>query len=97
MKNLCILAGTLLLLAMSTFLPYSFYVFLRWAICLVSIYVSYGFLISKLNGWALVFGAIGIVFNPIIPIYLTKASWLPIDFIGAILFFIAGYSAKKKS
>ena len=96
MKNICIGSGLLLLLAIPSFWPYGFYIFLRWIICFVSVYVAYGFYKSKLNGWALAFGALGFLFNPVIPIYLAKASWVPIDFISAILYFIAGYSAKKK-
>ena len=95
MKNICISSGLLLLLAIPSFWPYGFYIFLRWAICFVSILVAYGFYKSKLNGWAMVFGAIAILFNPIFPVYLNKASWVLIDIISAILFFIAAYSNKK--
>ncbi len=97
MKNICIGSGLLLLLAILSFWPYGFYIFLRWMICFVSIYVAYGFYKSKLSGWMLIFGALAFVFNPIAPIYLNKAIWIPIDLIGAILFFIAAYSKKEKN
>lgn len=95
MKNVCIAAGILLLLAMLT-LPYSYYPFLRWVIFLISIYTAHSFYSNKLPAWALIFGAVAFLFNPLLPVYLSKASWIPLDFICSILFFIAGYSQKYK-
>ncbi len=95
MKNICIICGILLLLAIPSWWPYGFYTLLRWIICAVSIYVAYGFYKSKLTGWTFVFSAIAVLFNPIFPFYLDKSSWVGIDFISAILFFLASYSTKK--
>lgn len=95
-KYIGIISGVLLLLAMLTLWPYTFYILLRWFICGVSIYFAYFFNQSKLNGWMLVFLAIAFIFNPIIPVYSTKASWIPIDFIASILFFIASYPSKNE-
>lgn len=94
MKNVCIAAGILLLLAMLT-LPYSYYPLLRWVIFLVSIYTAHTFYTSKIPAWTFVFGAIGFLFNPIFPVYLNRATWIPLDFITAILFFTAAFSIKK--
>lgn len=96
MKNICIGSGLLLLLAVPSFWPYGYFTFLRWVICIVSFYVAYGFYKSKLSGWALVFSILALTFNPIVPVYLGKTSWIPIDLIGAVLFFVAAYSIKKK-
>ena len=94
-KIVCIIAGVLLLIAIPTGLPYDFYILLRWIICGISIFTSYGFYKSKLSGWSVTFGAIAFLFNPLFPVHLEKSSWVSIDFISAILFFIAGYSSKK--
>jgi len=96
MKNVCIGAGILLLSALLNIWPYNFYVLLRWVICGLAIYVGYGFHKSKLDVWTLIFGAVAFVFNPIFPVYLSKASWAPIDFVASLLFFIAGFSCRKK-
>lgn len=93
-KYLCIICGVLLLIAIPSWLPYGFYTFLRLVICAASIYLTFTFYKSKLNGWMLVFGSIALLFNPIIPVYLSKEIWVVIDFIGVILFFIAAYSKK---
>lgn len=96
MKYLCIVCGVLLLIAIPNWLPYGFYILLRWIVCAMSIYVAYGFSKSKLKGWMLIFGAIAFLFNPIFPIYLSKNIWILIDLIAAILFFISAYSVKKQ-
>ena len=95
-KTLCIISGVCLLLAIPTGWPYDFYVLLRWFIFGVSAYVAYGFYKSNLPAWALIFGGIFLLFNPIFPVYLSKSSWVLIDFVSAILFFLAAYSIKTK-
>ena len=40
--------------------------------------------------WALwTFGLVALLFNPLIPIYLTRELWVPIDLLTAILFVVA--------
>lgn len=95
-KGLAIISSILLLLGIPSGWPYNYYVLLRFTIFLSSIIFAYGFYKSKLTGWALVFGVIAFLFNPIIPIYLNKSHWILIDLTSAILFFLAAYSSKKK-
>jgi hypothetical protein len=94
-KWLCIISGGLLLLGIPTGWPYSYYILLRWIISIASIFIAYSFYNSKLQAWALIFGAVAILFNPIVPIYFAKSTWVIFDFIGACLFFIAAFSKKK--
>lgn len=93
-KGTCIISGILLILAIPTGWPYNFYVLLRWFIFASSVIVAYGFYKSKLTAWIFIFGGLAFLFNPIVPIYLNKTAWIPLDFIGAILFFLAAYSYK---
>jgi hypothetical protein len=95
-KWLSIVAGILLLLGMLNGWPYDYYIILRWVVCGVAIFNIVGFYKSKLTGWALVFGALAFLFNPIFPVYMNKSSWVGIDLISAIVFFLAAYSIKKK-
>ncbi|MDP2638163.1 MAG: hypothetical protein Q8P26_03825 [Candidatus Levybacteria bacterium] len=94
MRWLCIVSGIVLLLAIPTGWPYSFYILLRWAIFISSIIVAYGFYKSNILAWAFIFGAVAFIFNPIAPLYLGKSTWVIFDFIGAALFFLAA-KAKK--
>ncbi len=95
-KNLCLLAGILLIGAIFSFWPYSYFIILRWLVFIISLIVLNGFYTSNLKGWAIVFGVIALLFNPIYPVYLNKQSWIPIDLVSAIFFFLAAYSIKKK-
>ena len=95
MKLLCIISGILLLLAIPTGWPYAYYGLLRWIILISSIIVAWNFHKSQISSWVFIFGAIAFLFNPIMPIHLNKQSWISIDFISSILFFLATYSVKK--
>ena len=95
-KWFSIIAGIFLLLAIPSGWPYGYYIFLRWVVCGVAIINAIGFLESKLTGWVLVFGALAFLFNPFIPVYLDKSSWVAIDLISAIVFFLSAYSIKEK-
>ena len=94
-RYISIICGVLLLLGIPTGWPYGYYIILRWVVCIASIYIAYGFYKSVLKGWVWVFGAIAVLFNPIIPFYLSKSFWVLIDFVAAILFFISAYSIKQ--
>jgi hypothetical protein len=95
MKWLCIISGVMAFLAIFPWV-YEYYQVLRIVLCVSSAIIAYDFYSSKLNGWALAFVAIAILFNPISPVYMTKASWVGIDLITAVLFFIASQVTNKK-
>ena len=94
-KWLCIASGILLLLAFPSGWPYGYYIFLRWIIFISSIAIANGFYKAGIISWVLVFGALAFLFNPIVPIYLNKSSWVAIDLISAVLFFAASGSIKS--
>jgi len=93
-KWLCIASGVLLLLAIPSGWPYDFYILLRWIIFITSLIVANGFRKSALDGWMMVFGGVAFLFNPIIPVHLSKSSWVLIDFVSAILFFLSAQAIK---
>lgn len=95
MKYLCVICAILLLLAIPTWLPYDFYILLRWVIFVSSIYISYIFYKSKLKSWMSIFIAVAFLLNPIIPLYLNKSNWVLIDLIAMVLFFITACSKKE--
>ena len=92
-----ITTGVLLLLGILNGWPYGFYIILRWVVCGVAIFNTVGFSKSKLTGWVFVFGALAFLFNPLFPVYLNKSSWVGIDLISAIVFFIGAYAIKNKN
>lgn len=94
-KWLSITSGVALLLAILNGWPYGYYILLRWLVFGTAIYNAIGFYKSNLPGWTFIFGAVAFIFNPTYPIYMAKSSWISIDFLGSILFFLAAYSYKK--
>lgn len=90
-----LVAGALLFLGILNIWPYGYYILLRWVVCCVAIINTISFNNVKLTGWVLVFVAIAFLFNPIIPVYMDKSSWVGIDLIGAVIFFLTAYSNEK--
>lgn len=72
-----------LLLAIAP-LPYSYYIILRWVILISSLIHFYFAFNRKSKSVMVIFAALGILFNPIVPIYLSKGIWTILDFLSAI-------------
>jgi len=95
-KNiLTVISVVILLLAIPSLFPYGYYQFLRWVVTATAIFILY--LSYKLNkkAWLWSMVAISILFNPIVPIYLTKGTWVVIDFIVSILFLVSIFKVKN--
>ena len=82
-----IIAAVMLLLALAPF-PYGYYQLLRLVVCGVSLYVAFAaFNWQKM--WAVwVFGFVAILFNPLIPIHLSREIWQTIDIVCTALFVV---------
>jgi hypothetical protein len=74
-----------LLFAAPLDLPYGYYTFLRWAVSLMS--VAAAFRLQAPLG--LTFGAIAILYNPLIIVGLSKATWTPINIVVGFIFLVA--------
>jgi hypothetical protein len=79
------LAAAFLLLAVTSHWPYSFYVLLRVTICTIAVYSAYQATERK-SAWAWIYGAVAVLFNPIIPIHMARSDWSRIDALTAIIF-----------
>jgi len=82
-KLFCLIPGIVLLLAPILPLPYSFYIFLRYAVTIYSLLVLFhlykiSFLLINLEITAAMI-VIAVLYNPIYPIYLPGEVWLPIN------------------
>ncbi len=75
-------------------LPYSFFQLLRWIVSGTSFYSGWLFSKSKNHNWAWFFFIVGVLFNPIVPFYLSRDTWMIIDIIVAFIFII---SLKEKN
>lgn len=97
MKALLLICSGFLLFALAD-LPIGYYTFLRWIVFIGAIAVFSSELQKGINFWAIIFGLIAILFNPLIPVYLNdKDAWMPIDIIAAVLFGIKSFINNKNN
>ncbi|RKY06287.1 MAG: hypothetical protein DRP56_07695 [Planctomycetota bacterium] len=89
------IAAVMLFLALAPW-PYGYYQLLRLIVCSIAVY----FVVTTLHcqkNWAIwLFGFIAILFNPLIPIYLTREIWIPVDMVCGILFIVSGMLVKNR-
>lgn len=90
----CIVAALMLLGALAPW-PYGYYQLIRFVVCGLSMYVAFmAYNWQKL--WATwLFGLIAVLFNPLIPIHLSRELWQPIDLVCAFLFAAVAFILKK--
>lgn len=80
-----LIVAVMLLIAVAD-LPYGYYQLLRWTTCGVSIFIAFQAYKMRKAWVTWLFGLIALLFNPIIPIHLTKEIWRPIDLAIAAIF-----------
>jgi len=90
-----ILAGIMLLAALGNH-PYGYYQFLRWIIMAIAIYSAYKAHKLGSNCWTWIFGIIAVLFNPIIPFYISRGTWELIDLVTAAIFIASVFQKKSK-
>ncbi len=84
-RTLCHIASILLFLALFSW-PYGYYVFLRWAVTLIAVYVAVANFKKGHEMSAFFMIGIGILFNPFVQVTMTKSSWSIFDFVTAFVF-----------
>ncbi|MBF0593885.1 MAG: hypothetical protein HQL22_02840 [Candidatus Omnitrophica bacterium] len=81
-------SATLLFLAVFFKLPYGFYTLLRVVISITSCFMVIAAYKWHRHGWMVVFGLIGLLFNPFILVHFDRVMWRVIDFaVGVLLVF----------
>jgi FtsH-binding integral membrane protein len=91
-----IISIIMILFAIPKGLSYDYYVILRWVICGLSIYVAYTSYEWKQIFWVWIFGAVAVLFNPIIPVYLNKEIWIVFDIVVIAIFLLSIFLIKQK-
>ena len=83
-----LIPAILLLVALAP-LPYGYYVLLRIVVCAASAFIAYREYSKSgvISSWFLMMVGIALIFNPIIPIHLSREIWAPIDIFAALAFF----------
>ncbi|MCK5708607.1 MAG: hypothetical protein KAI43_13245 [Candidatus Aureabacteria bacterium] len=78
-------------------LPYSYYMFLRVVICASGCYLFY--IAHQFNSklWKWIFGIMVFLFNPFLPVHLTKALWVIFDLFTGCVIYYSFYSLGVKA
>lgn len=77
-----LLAVVMLVLAPASW-PYGYYNLLRLLVCVVASYGAWLAAERDSWGWVWVLGALGLLFNPIVPVYLSRDTWAVVDLAAA--------------
>ena len=80
-------------------LPYGYYMLVRLVVTVTAFYICYQEYNeqNKINPYVIVFGLIGLLFNPIAKIHLDKELWQVIDALSALIFGFYTYKQNKLS
>jgi hypothetical protein len=86
-----VIPAVMLLIATAR-LPYGYYTFMRIVTCAAAVLIAVASWNERPAGqfWAVLFGGLAILFNPLIPIHLTRSAWFVLD-IGAAAIFAAHF------
>lgn len=96
MKPFLLLCAALLFIAILN-LPIGYYTLLRIIISIGALLVILAVYKDQNKMWVIVFAGIGILFNPLIPVYFhDKDIWVPIDIAAGIVFIIKALTTKKE-
>ncbi|OGC51263.1 hypothetical protein A2982_04165 [candidate division WWE3 bacterium RIFCSPLOWO2_01_FULL_39_13] len=83
-KILVAISSVLLIFAFLD-LPYFYYQISRIVVSGTSFFLSYNFYLKKKAIGAVVMFLLAIIFNPIIPIYMNKDTWIIFDILAVII------------
>ena len=93
-KTVAFASSILLFIAIAN-LPYGYYTFLRIFVCGTALY---GIVVAhkiESQEWLIALIAIAIIYNPLIPIYLAREVWAPINTVSAIAVGISGFQLRR--
>lgn len=82
------IAPIALLVAALLPLPGACYTFLRLSVCAASLFLAYQHFVHEdaIDKWVILLGAVAILYNPLVPIYLTREIWTVLNLITAAFF-----------
>lgn len=67
--------------------PYGFYIFLRIAVCAFAIILSWMEYSDRqeISSLSILLGLMAALYNPFLPIYLTREIWMPINILSIVI------------
>jgi tetratricopeptide (TPR) repeat protein len=83
-----IVCGCFLLIAAFSRWPYVFYIVLRFLVCSTAIYYGVVIFHKEHRKWAWAFGAVAVLFNPLVPVRMARSDWQVLNLLVAAFFII---------
>jgi len=90
-----VIAALMLLMALGDW-PYGYFQLLRFVVCGAGAYVAWVSYHAKYPWAVWLFGFIAVLFNPLAPVHLSRATWQPVDLVCAVLFLLAAAASLKR-
>jgi hypothetical protein len=90
-----ILASVLLFWAALSHHPSSYYTLLRWVVFGAGAYSVYVAVAFNQISWAWCFGLIALFFNPLIPVWLNRATWVNIDVAAGVILILSIFTLRR--
>ena len=89
------IVGAVLSLVALAKMPYGYYTFDRIAITGLAVVMAVIATRNQVPGWLWGLAPIAVLWNPIIPVYLNRITWAPLDVIAAAFFLVCGFLVKR--
>jgi len=89
-----IIAAIILIFALAPW-PYGYYQLIRFVVCGAALYIAFMAYNWQKIWAAWLFGFIAVLFNPLIPIHLSREIWQTIDVVCAALFVVIAIILKE--
>lgn len=82
------LVASIVLLLLGAFgdWPYGYFQFLRFVVCGTAAYAAFAEADSEKHAWLWMMIGVAVLFNPLVPVHLTRETWQPIDVAAAVFF-----------
>lgn len=94
MKYVPICLAALLLLSLVP-MPYGYYQLVRFVSMVVFAVMAYQYYVKMQEMWAVVFGALALLFQPLFKIALGRTMWNIVDVVVAVLLLIVFFHERK--
>lgn len=92
-----LVAGLVLLWALNPENPYGYYILLRWVCCAVFAYLAVEAWERGHQGWVWVLGTTASVYNPILPVHLTREIWSVVNVVTIGIAVVSVFALKRRS
>lgn len=67
-------------------MPYGYYVLLRWVVACAGTFMAWRSARCGQQGWVFPLALMAVIFNPLLPLHLTRQVWQPVDIAASVVF-----------